>query len=113
MNSYNKCTLEGFITHDLEPLHTTKSGKSVTEFTIAINHHSRSGDEYPRVSFIAVELWEKLAETYHPMLSKGKRIRVSGVLRQDRWEDDDGKMKSKLKVIANEVNVISAGGQVK
>lgn len=106
MQNFSNATIEGFVTHD--PLaKTTKTGKSLCTFALAINHYSKS-DEPPRVSFIEVETWDKMADVCSRNITKGKRVLVTGSLRQDRWEDDKGKMQSRLKIIGNEVVFLSA-----
>lgn len=101
MQNFSNATIEGFVTHDPQAK-KTKTGKSLCTFALAINHYSKS-DEPPRVSFIEVETWEKTAEICSKNITKGKRILVTGSLRQDRWEDDKGKMQSRLKIIGNEI----------
>lgn len=101
MQNFSNATIEGFVTHDPQAK-TTKTGKTVCTFALAINHYSKS-DEPPRVSFIEVETWEKMADVCSKNITKGKRVLVTGSLRQDRWEDDKGKMQSRLKIVGNEV----------
>lgn len=106
MQNFSNATIEGFVTHD--PLaKTTKTGKSLCTFALAINHYSKA-DEPPRVSFIEVETWEKIADVCSRNITKGKRVLVTGSLRQDRWEDDNGKMQSRIKIIGNEVVFLSS-----
>ncbi len=106
MQNYSNATIEGFVTHEPE-LKKTKTGKSVCNFSLAINHYSKN-DEPPRVSFIEVETWEKTAEICSKNITKGKRIIVMGSLRQDRWEDGNGKMQSRLKIIGNEIRFLES-----
>ena len=107
MQNFSNATIEGFVTHDPQAK-TTKTGKSLCTFALAINHYSKS-DEPPRVSFIEVETWEKTADICSKNITKGKRVLVTGSLRQDRWEDEKGKMQSRLKIIGNEVIFLSPG----
>jgi single-strand DNA-binding protein len=104
MQNYSNATIEGFVTHEPQ-LRKTKTGKSVCSFSLAINHYSKS-DEPPRVSFIEVETWEKIAEACSKNVTKGKRLMVMGSLRQDRWEDDNGKTQSRIKIIGNEIRFL-------
>lgn len=106
MQNYATATIEGFVTHDPQ-LKTTKTGKSVCTFALAINHYSKN-DETPRVSFIDVETWEKVAEICSKNVNKGKRVMVIGTLRQDRWEDDKGKTQSRLKIVGNEIRFLES-----
>ena len=106
MQNYATATIEGFVTHEPQ-LKTTKTGKAVCTFALAINHYSKN-DETPRVSFIDVETWEKVAEICSKNVNKGKRVMVIGTLRQDRWEDDKGKTQSRLKIVGNEIRFLES-----
>ncbi len=104
MQNYATATIEGFVTR--EPvIKKTKSGKSLCSFALAVNHFSKN-EEDPKVSFIDVETWEKLADICSRNVSKGKRLIIIGKLRQDRWEGDDGKTRSKIKIIGSEVRFL-------
>ena len=104
MQNYATATIEGFVTHDPQT-RKTKTGKSVCTFSLAINHYSKN-DEPPRVSFIEVETWEKVADVCSKSVQKGKKLIVIGALRQDRWEDDKGKLQSRIKIIGNEIRFL-------
>ena len=104
MNNFAAATIEGFVTHDPQ-LKKTKTGKSVCTFSIAVNHYSKAEDP-PRVSFIEVETWEKTAEMCSNNVTKGKRLMIIGNLRQDRWENEDGKARSRIKIVGNEIRFL-------
>ncbi|GAH80072.1 unnamed protein product, partial [marine sediment metagenome] len=76
MHNYASATVEGFVTHPPE-IKTTKTGKSVCSFSIAVNHYSNP-DSAPKVSFIDIETWEKMAEHCSKNITKGKRIIIIG-----------------------------------
>jgi len=104
MKNYATATVEGFVIR--EPVtKTTKTGKSVCSFSLAVNHFTKDGSE-PGVSYIDVETWEKLAEACSQKIAKGKRVIVIGGLRQDRWEGGDGKTHAKIKLVGSEVRFI-------
>ncbi|MCL1912035.1 MAG: single-stranded DNA-binding protein [Leptospirales bacterium] len=104
MKNYVTATVEGFVTRD-PVLRTTKTGKNVCSFSLAVNHFSKEAAE-PGVSYIDVETWEKLAESCFQKIAKGKRVIVIGGLRQDRWVGSDGKNQAKIKIVGNEVRFI-------
>jgi single-strand DNA-binding protein len=56
-----------------------------------------------------VETWEKIAEICSKNVTKGKRLMVIGSLRQDRWEDDNGKTQSRIKIIGNDIRFLESG----
>ncbi len=106
MSNLANAQVEGFVTH--EPvLRETRTGKSVCNFSLAVNHYAGSDDE-PRVSYVDVETWEKLAKVCAEGITKGKRIMIFGNLRQDRWEGKDGKLQSKIKVVGNRVRFLES-----
>lgn len=108
MQNYTAATIEGFVTH--EPLvRTTKTGKSVCSFSVAINHYT-SPDTAPRVSYIDIEAWEKFADICAKRVAKGKHVMVIGTLKQDRWEGKDGKTQSKIKMVGKEIRFLDSFG---
>ena len=104
MKNYATATIEGFVTRD-PVIRATKTGKNVCTFSLAVNHFNKVDSE-PRVSYIDVETWEKLADVCAGTVAKGKRVMVIGPLRQDRWEGKDGKTQSKIKIVGNEVRFL-------
>lgn len=82
-------------------LKETKTGKKVISFSLAINHY---GDE---VSYIDCQAWEKLAETINQYCEKGNQVGISGSLKQERWQDGDGKNKSKIIIIVKDIQFLT------
>ncbi len=106
MRNFTSATVEGHVTHD-PVLRKTKTGKSVCNFSVAVNHYS-SPDTEPRVSFMDIETWEKVADMCAEHVAKGKRLMVIGTLKQDRWEGNDGKTQSRIKLVGNEIRFLNA-----
>ena len=113
MNSLNSILIEGNLTRDPE-LKSTPKGTSVCSFSVASNRFYKQDQEYQKeVSFFDVETWAKLAESCAEYLEKGRGVRVVGRLKQDRWQDQDGNPKSKVKIVAEHVEfrpVFTKGG---
>jgi single-strand DNA-binding protein len=103
--------LDGNLTADPE-LKKLNSGRSVTTFSIAINHYDKSENQ-DDVSYIEVETWEKLAENCGEYLKKGRKVTVIGTLKQERWKSQDGSNKQKFKVIASSVRFDNFGEKSK
>lgn len=101
MKNMSYTIMDGFLTADPESK-TINGGKKVTNFSVAINHHSRS-DSSEDVSFLEVETWEKLAENCSEYLKKGSLVTVIGTLKQERWKGADGVNRQKFKVVASSV----------
>ncbi|MCL2295049.1 MAG: single-stranded DNA-binding protein [Spirochaetes bacterium] len=103
MNSLNSILAEGNLTKD--PVFTENSkGTSICSFSIAVNRYYKQEDEYQNeVSYLDVETWARLAEVCRDHLAKGRGVRVVGRVKQDRWVDQDGKNRSKVKIVAEHV----------
>jgi single-strand DNA-binding protein len=100
---FNKVILIGNLTRDPE-IRYNPSGKAVATLSIAVNRRSRQGEEgKDDVSFFDVVVWEKQAETCGQYLSKGSGVLVEGRLQQRRWETEDGQKRSKVEVVASNV----------
>lgn len=108
-NDINHVVLVGRLTRDSE-LKYTNTGTAIGKFSIAVNRRKRSGDQWTEeVSYFDIVLWGKTAEAINQYLQKGKQIAVSGELRQNRWEQD-GQNRSKVEVIANNVQLLGGSG---
>ena len=104
MSNFATATVEGNVTRDPES-RMTKNGKKLCTFSIAVNHYTKN-DNNPQVSYIDVETWEKLADYCSKTILKGKKVLVVGTLKQDRWEGEDGKSRSKIKIVGKEIRFI-------
>lgn len=102
-NNLNSIIMEGNLTRDPQLSHTGK-GTSVCNFSIASNRFFKNAEEtIQEVAFIDIEAWAKLGEICAERLDKGRGVRVVGRIKQDRWEDNDGKTHNKHKIVAEHV----------
>ena len=104
-SSFNKVILMGNLTRDPE-LKYTPSGTGVAEFSIAMNRKYQDKEE---TTYIDVVTFGKLSEHIAEYCQKGKQVLVEGRLEQQRWEDSEGKKRSKHKVIAFGVTFVDGG----
>ncbi len=103
LNNLNSILLEGNLVRDPE-LSYTAAGKPVCTFTVASNRFYKQGEETQKeVSYFDVTTWAKLAEACGEYLAKGRGVRVVGRLKQDRWQDPEGKTRSKVHIVAEHV----------
>jgi single-strand DNA-binding protein len=105
MNNLNSVLVEGNLVRD-PVFKTTVKGTAVCTFSIASNRSYKNGEagEFVKeVSYFEVETWAKLAEAVRDHGQKGRGARVVGRLKQDRWTDADGKMHSRVAIIAEHV----------
>ena len=108
MADLNNVSLIGRLTRDAE-LKYTASGQAVCKFAIAVNRRRKSGDQWvDEPNFFDIVLWGRQGESLNQYLVKGKQVGVDGELRQDRWEQD-GQNRSKVEVIANNVQLLGGG----
>lgn len=105
MNSLNSILIEGNLTRDPVVSETPK-GTKVCNFSVASNRFYRHNEEMQKeVSFFDVETWSKLADKCADQLEKGRGVRVVGRLRQDRWTDREGQNRSRVKIVAEHVDI--------
>lgn len=105
MSDLNVWTGSGRITRDTE-LKFTPSGSPVAEISLCCNRSwSKDGERQEEPVFVDVTLWGKQAEVLAQYLGKGTFVTVRGRLHLDTWQAEDGARRSKLKVIAEQVNL--------
>jgi single-strand DNA-binding protein len=103
MNSLNSILLEGNLTRAPE-VRQLPRGSTVCQFSVASNRFYKSGENLEKeVSFFDVETWSGLAERCAGELDKGRGVRVVGRLKQERWVDQEGHNRSKIKIVADHV----------
>lgn len=103
MNNLNSILLEGNLVRDPELSYTPK-GTAVCAFSVASNRYfKQDGELQEEVSYFDVTCWSRLAEVCNEYLTKGRGVRIVGRLKQDRWEDPEGKTRSKVHIIAEHV----------
>ena len=108
MTDINRVILVGRLVKDAE-LKFTSASTPVTRFSVAVNRSRKNGDQWEEeVSYIDIVLWGRSAESISKFLTKGKQVAVEGELRQNRWEQD-GQQRSKLEVVASNVQLLSGG----
>ncbi len=102
-NNLNSIIIEGNLTKDAE-FDSTPKGTEFCIFSVAVNRFFKSGDEIQHeVSYFDAEAWGKLCENSRNILTKGTLVRIVGRLRQDRWTGDDGKARSRIKIVAEHI----------
>lgn len=99
-----KVTAVGNLTRDPE-IKVSSNGTEIGNFGIASNE-KYNGKEY--TTFVDVTVFGKQAEVCSKYLSKGRKVAISGDLRLDTWEANDGAKRSKLYVVAQNVEFIDS-----
>lgn len=104
MASFNKVILIGNLVETPE-LKMTPSSTSVTNFRIAVGRRfAKEGEQ--SADFINVVCWRTAAEFVVKHFTRGKSILVCGQLQSRNWTDKDGKNRSTLEVVADEVSFV-------
>jgi single-strand DNA-binding protein len=103
MNNLNSILIEGNLVRDPVYRETAK-GTPLCTFSIASNRFYKQGELLEKeVSYFEVETWSKLAQSCCDLGQKGRGVRVVGRLKQERWNDTDGKVRSKVTIVAEHV----------
>lgn len=101
MADMSPITLMGNLT-EAPTLRKTKTGKSVTNLSVARNYpRNEDGSQRP-TDFFEVVVWEHLAE--HVMdLPKGARVIVVGRYQAHSWTGRDGTVHHDFRIVATDV----------
>ena len=103
MNNLNSILVEGNLVRDPE-FKTTPKGTAVCKISIASNRYFKQDSGMEReVSFFDVESWGKLAENVNNLGKKGRGVRVVGRLKQERWQNTEGKAMSRVIIVAEHI----------
>ncbi len=103
MNDLNSVLIEGNLTQDPET-RRTQAGTLLCKFSIAANRSFKiHGSEQEEVSFFPVDVWGERAEPCVNYLKKGKKVRVLGRLKQERWETSEGAKRERAVIVAEHV----------
>ena len=106
MSSINVAVISGNLTRDAEE-RTTAGGMSVVTFSVAVNERRKNqrGEWEDVASYIDCTIFGNRAHALTPYLTKGTKVMVSGKLRQSSWEAKDGSKRSKVELIADEIEL--------
>lgn len=115
MTDINNLVIVGRLTRDCgsdpngRDFSYTQGGMCIARVSIAVNRSQKQNGQWVDVAnFFDVTIFGKTAENLKPYLVKGRQIVVCGHLTQERWTDQNGQNKSKISIIAD--NVQLAGG---
>jgi single-strand DNA-binding protein len=102
--SFNRVVLAGNLTRDPE-LRFTNDGIPVCSFGLAVNRVRSRSEE---VDFFDISAWRELGETIANYKKKGDPILLEGRLQYRTWEAQDGSKRSKVDVVADNVQFLSS-----
>ncbi|AIE85539.1 single-stranded DNA-binding protein [Fimbriimonas ginsengisoli] len=103
MSSLNRVILIGRLVRDPE-LRTTNTGKSVVEFSIAVDKRFKPQDpSQPTADFFRCKAWDKTAEFVSNYLSKGRLAAVEGRIETRKFVDKEGNNREIFEIVADSV----------
>jgi single-strand DNA-binding protein len=102
MVNFNRVVLAGNLTRDPE-VRFTNDGIPVCSFGLAVNRVRSRNEE---VDFFDISAWRELGETIANYKKKGDPILVEGRLQYRTWEAQDGSKRSKVDVVADNVQFL-------
>lgn len=103
----NVVAIVGNLTRDPELKHAGET--TIAELGVAVNGSEKKGGEWQeRADFFDVTVFGNRASSCAEYLSKGSSVAISGRLRQDRWTNDNGDNRSKVKIIADQVKFLGS-----
>jgi single-strand DNA-binding protein len=109
MKSVNKVILLGNLTRDPELRHT-ENKKPVCAFGLATNRNwvSYDGTKHEESEFHRLVAWDKLAETCHQFLRKGRKVYIEGRLQTNSFKTQDGTEKSVTEIVVDEMVMLDS-----
>jgi single-strand DNA-binding protein len=100
----NTCILTGNLGADPEIFYSS-DGDPIATFNLAFKSSKK------KTGWIKVTCFKKLAEVTEKYLHKGARIAVVGILDQQKWETNEGAVRSSFQIICNSLEFIKTDGR--
>ena len=97
----NTVSLIGRLTADPE----TRAGEKTESATFRLAVPRRASED---ADFVDIVTFDKLAATCGEYLSKGRQVAVVGRLRLNEWVNADGERRSRLQVVADDVEFLDS-----
>jgi single-strand DNA-binding protein len=111
--SINRVVITGNLTRDPE-LRATGSGMAILKMGIAVNDrrkNSQTGEWEDSPNFFDVVVFGSRGESLSRFLSKGSKVAIEGKLRWSQWETPEGDKRSKVEIVADDIEFMSGRGE--
>ena len=108
--SINRVCISGNLTRDPE-LRSTAAGMAILKMGIAVNDrrkNQQSGEWEEVPNFFDVVVFGQRGEALSRFLNKGSKVAIEGKLRWSQWENPEGDKRSKVEIIADDIEFLSA-----
>lgn len=99
----NAIQLTGRMTQDAK-VFTTKNGKQVAQFTLAVQRDYKGADGKPETDFINCKAWGGSASFVADYCNKGTLMSVEGTLNIEKFTGRDGMSRTAAVVVARSVH---------
>jgi len=100
----NTCIISGHLGTDPESIFTD-SGTHIVNFPVAFISTK------DKTCWVKICCFNKTADVADTYLHKGAKVSITGILDQDKWEDNDGNKRSTFKLIANSIEFMKTNGK--
>jgi single-strand DNA-binding protein len=108
MNQQNLVILEGNACRDPE-IKSTGSGSIICKMSVASNRYYKTGEVFEKeVSFFDIDCFGEVAKLCSDKVRKGNEIRITGRLKQSRWQQDR-QNRSVVVIVAERVEFSTKG----
>jgi len=107
MSSVNKVILVGNLTREPELRHTSNK-KAVCVIGLATNRNwtDENGQKHEEPEYHRLVAWDKLAETCHRYLRKGRKIYAEGQLQTRSFTGEDGIEKHATEIVLEKMEML-------
>ena len=105
-----KIIITGNLTRDPES-RTTTSGKTVCNFTVAVNRREKDENGNNKADFFRIAAWGQMGEACQKYLSKGRNVCVVGTVSVHAYAGQDGSPAASMDIFAQDVEFLSPAGQ--
>ncbi len=110
--SLNKVMLLGHLGKDPEVRYTA-SQRAVATFSLAtsMSWRDQEGAQQERTEWHNIVAWGRLGEICGEHLSKGKQVFIEGRIQSREWQDQEGKKRKTVEIIATDLIMLGGSGQ--
>jgi len=108
-NDLNQCTFIGRLGKDPETRYLV-NGDAATNFSIAVGESwkDKQGQKQERTEWVNVSCFGKIAEVCGEYLRKGSKVMVSGKIKTDKWQDNNGNDRYTTKIMLRDMNMLDS-----
>ncbi len=111
MSSPNFVLLEGYVSRNAELREVGNNGATILAFSVGVSKGRDSDGESLGTSYFDIDFWnpsEKLADSIIDASEdedSSLKLSIRGRLNQDRWENEDGESRSRVKIVASTISI--------